>query len=306
MALFDEAVILDGGRVYPWAPRRQLFTPAEDRAIVWAYRRGWTLARIADQSSRNVSTMQQRVSRLIAQGALSRRPPLPGRRPWTVADVRYLHVHWGLLADAEVAAHLGRTVDACEIRATRVLHQARRDAFLSAGAVARLLDVNEKTVVGWAQRDWLAITRSPIHCGGVAPAWSNGPRRCWSVSPRALRRFFRERPWAIPPLAGMPEPGHWLAEAARQAWGADPWLTVAEVAAQVHYCAARVRDWIVRDQLAQHERRTKYGQKGGPWQGAVVIRQSDMARLVARHAALEDWRRHSAAVRRCAAEKARR
>lgn len=304
MVLWDQAVITE--RAYPWAPRRQRFTAAEDRAIAWAYRRGWTLARIADQCCRRVGVVQLHVSQLIAAGTLERRPLLPGRRPWTDRDLRFLQVRWGHLPDADVAAGLGRTIEACKIQATRSLHQARGDAFLSASEVGRLLGVHAKTVLRWAEAGYVHVERAAVGAGGRRSRWSDAPRRQWSVTPASLLRLFQERPWLIPPLEGMPAPEHWLVGFARAAWEADPWLTVDQVAAQVHYVPAIVRGWIVREQLVPHRRRPKYGHCGGPHQGAVAIRQSDASLLVARHEQVRFWRQHDAAVARCAALAARR
>lgn len=92
------------------------------------------------------SSVQQQIERLIAAGRLSRRDRY-WHREWTQADMDYLAEHWGLLPDATVARHLGRTVDACKIRATRHLHLARSQQFLTAQVVARLfgLDVHVVT-----------------------------------------------------------------------------------------------------------------------------------------------------------------
>lgn len=262
MAAFDQALI-------EWAPvaQRRLFTPSEDRAIAWAYGRGWPLKRIAAQCDRQWTVIQVRVQWLLRTGALQERRRLNGPR-WTPAEERKLAAWWGLKPDTELAAEFGRSPEALKIRATRFLRQARKDNLLNARQVGRLFGVDQKTVRGWQRRGWVAAERSPVGAGGHA--------RMWSFASSTLARFVRTRPWCVDPARMAPN--HWLTAVAQQAQAADPWLMLDEAAARLGYVPPIVRRWVHRLGWA-HERAPKLGTQHGPWQGRIVLREADLPAL---------------------------
>lgn len=203
---------------------------------------------------------------------MTRSSPAMGRRSWSPQDDALLRCYWGVRPDAWVAAKLGRTAEACKIRATRFLRQNRAaNAGMGAGDVGRLFAVDPTTVTGlWVSRGWVPARRSAVGAG---------LHQRWSFSGTALRRFVTEFPWAYDPARMLA--GHWLTGLAAEIHAADPWLTVGDVAALLHYHREMVRRWVRAGRLP-HQRRPNYGQNGGPHGGRIVVRRSDALAFPAR------------------------
>lgn len=157
------------------APRP--FTTEED-AYIQAHYATEALGSIAVTLGRALGSVQQHIALLIRQGVLDPRTRYyqPG---WTAQERDYLRTHWGLLPDAEVAAHLGRSLTACALKAKR-LGLNRKALFLTAYDVARLLRVDLKTVTRWIGLGWLSATKSPVRAGR---------NRCWRISGADLTTF---------------------------------------------------------------------------------------------------------------------
>jgi len=158
------------------------FTPADDLYIRRHYSTQ-TLQQIGAALTRRWQSIQQRVNRLIAAGQLVRRHRAY-QPPWTEAELAYLRAHWGRTPEAEIAAHLGRSDVACLLKARR-LGIYRKQAFLSAREVARVLGVDDHAVLGWITAGHLAGQKSVVRVGAN---WA------WAVEPEALTRFLAEHP----------------------------------------------------------------------------------------------------------------
>lgn len=268
MVAFDHAVITWEAPPRPGPGRRVPFTAHEDRAIAWAYGRGWPLKRIGAQTGRHWTSVQQRVERLIAAGALERRARLQGRR-WTAAEERKLRAWWGTAPDAEVARLLGRTPDALKIRATRFLKQPRRANadWLAGRQVAALFGVDPTTPRAWVRRGWVPARK----------LYRGGGHTEWQFRPDDLEAMVRAAPWRFDARRmAAPESGpiaRALQAALAEAEAGDPWLTLAQAGAEVGYVPPIVYGWL-RRYRAPVERRPHYGAKGGDPRGTLVVRRS--------------------------------
>jgi hypothetical protein len=264
MVAFERAVIEDAPP--PWLAKRRPFDENEDRAVMWAYRRGWTLKRIASQCGRHWGVVQARVNLLIDAGELRRRSLY--NRPWTAREDAYLRAHFGLAPDAEIVQHLGRTLNAIHVRAARHLKLCRKDNFLTMRATARIFGVDDKTPLRWAERGWVSTHRGPF---------KQGPSRVRVFPEAALRRFIETMPWAYD--WRRMKRGHWLTELARQVDEADPWLTCEQAARDVPFVAGSISAWCDRG-ILPFRRRPKQG-RAGPREGMKVFKRSDLMAVVA-------------------------
>lgn len=108
----------------------------------------------------------------------------PWNRPehWTLAEVNYLHAHFGRATDAAIAGHLGRTVLGIRLKAKRLgLH--KRDIGMSATEVGRLLAVDTTIVT----KCWIAKGLLKARRGFV-----QGPHRTHVVTEAAVEAFIRD------------------------------------------------------------------------------------------------------------------
>lgn len=92
------------------------------------------------------------VSLVLAESArLTQATRGPKPPPWTDTETAYLRTHAGLLPEAEIAARLGRSINAIKVRRVRLMLPSRHShpAFISATQAARLLGLDEHKIVAW-------------------------------------------------------------------------------------------------------------------------------------------------------------
>lgn len=244
------------------APIRRPFTPAEDAVIVARYGQV-TLRQIAAELDRRTwRTVQDRVAVLLARGVVPARRSLKPP-PWTPQDDDRLRELWGLVPDEVAARTLGRSVEACKIRATRHLGQARSDQFLTARALGRLFGVESKAVVRWMARGWLRGRRSAVPAGPSAGMWR--------FDAEDVERFIRRYPYAYDRT--RIERGTYERNLADQVVARDPYLTVPEAAAALGVDAETVRHHLRRGWLPG-VRAPRTG-NNGLW----LVRRSDLGRF---------------------------
>ena len=160
---------------------------------------------------------------------------------WTERDLAWLLDHWGRLPDAEVARRLGRTPEACKVKATRN-KQSRKVAHagIAMRRVAALLGIDDHKVRRLIDRGWLRGVRTPIavHAGHIT-----------MVPFDALAAFLRDYPHEYD-RARIDDPsGYWRAIAER-AWRRDPLLTTAEAARGLRCSPEHVRQLRARGELS--------------------------------------------------------
>lgn len=187
-------------------------------------------------------------------------------RAWTEADDQYLSEYWGKRPDRTVARHLGRTVDACKIRATRHLGLARKDQFYTARQVAQILGVDRHRIVRWMREGVLTGSRSAVRCATS--------RRMWAVDEPDLIAFLRREVWRYDRT--RIERGSYWRRVADAAWDRDPLLTVPEAAARLGVCTATVHRHLQRGWLRGVKRP---GKNTGTW----LVWQSSLAGFQPRH-----------------------
>lgn len=240
-------------------------TPTDrDQFVIDNYSR-MLLRDIAREFGVTPCAVQQRAVRLIREGRLN-----PSERrynpPWTEEDDEYLADHWGNISDKAVARHLGRTVNACKIRATRQLHLSRCMQFLTSRAVAEIFSIDSHAVIEWIEKGWLQASRGPFRIGR---------HRVWRIQERDLERFIQRYPQHYDRT--RIERGTYWRNLADKAWAKDPWLTAEEAAAWVGVCTDTIlrhcnRGWLAGEKVA-----------GPANQGCWRIRQSELANFRRRH-----------------------
>jgi hypothetical protein len=200
---------------------------------------------------------------VIEQGAV--------RLLWTPMQRDRLALVWGIWSDTDAAAHVGRSVFACQVYAKRHLKQSRRANVLLAADLARIVGVDRTTVYrSWRTKGYLHVYRTPMVQGGG---------RMWAVDVDSLRRLVDERPWFFDPR--RMQPGHWMTSWVEDAIGDDPYLTTDEAAALIHYLPNAVTRWC-RDGLIDAHRRPHVGAQHGPHGGIWVMRRSVVLAYAAR------------------------
>lgn len=172
---------------------------------------------------------------------LAARLGLAGKAPrWSADDLAYLLDHWGRLPDAEVARRLGRTAEACGIKATRN-KQSRKVAHagIAMRRVAALLGIDDHKVRKLVDRGWLEAHRTPIRCRAG---------RVWVVPFEALRSFLRDYPHEYD-RARIDDPSGYWSGIAERAWRRDPLLTTAEAARGLRCSHEHVRQLRARGEI---------------------------------------------------------
>lgn len=152
---------------------------------------------------------------------------------WTRAEIDDLEAHYGHQSDAAIARRLGRSIVGVRLKAKRLgLH--KRDAGLSATAVAEIFGVDASTVIkNWIRRRLLRARRGYLQ----------GPRRVHLVQDDAIWRFIAEHPECID-IAKMPD-SPYRDEAAR-----DPFISIVEAYRRTgrdrHQIAWLIRKGVIR------------------------------------------------------------
>ena len=179
---------------------------------------------------------------------------------WTPEDDEILAAWWGVWPDAAVAARLGRTVNACKIRATRRLGLARKDQFYTARQVAKILGVDDHRVSRWIAEGVLCGHQSVVSAGST---------RMWAIDEPALVAFLRAYPWRYDRT--RIEPGSYWRRIADAAYDRDPLLSVPEAAARLGVCEETVRRHL-RNGWLQGVRSPLNGNTGTwlVWQSALA------------------------------------
>lgn len=249
--------------VRPVPPR--LFTPDEDAYLIANYHRQ-QLREMAAHLDRSWGVVQQRIEVLIRRGTLDRSRRFY-HRPWTEQEDEFLHSRWGLWPDEKVARHLKRTVDACEIRATRHLDISRSMQFWTSRQVAELFGVDNHLVVDWIATGQLHAVKSPVGAG---------KRLRWAISDEAICDFIQQHPHEYDPK--RIEWGSYHRNLANQVH-ADPWLTVDQAARALNVTRACVLHHLRRGWLPGQRKA-----RGAGGQGEWRIQKSALALFAARHA----------------------
>lgn len=217
------------------APQR--YRPEEDAAICAAYS-SKTLAAIAADLGRDYRSVAWRVRWLVEQGRLD---PADRRcnRTWTQDEIDWLSDNWGLLPDAKVAAHLGRTITACIIAAKRKAEVNRKMSFYTARNVADVFGVDVHLVAKWIAAGCLKARKSPVRCGDG--------HIMWRIDDEAITAFVRKYPYHYE--RRRMEVGSWWRNLADKVWQADPWLTIPQAAKTLGVNPETVRRHIRRGWL---------------------------------------------------------
>ncbi|MGD9890981.1 MAG: helix-turn-helix domain-containing protein [Dehalococcoidia bacterium] len=184
---------------------------------------------------------------------------------WTAGDDETLATYWGVEPDATVAARLGRTVDACKIRATRHLGLARKDAFYTSRQVAEILGIDSHRVVAWLRDGTLRGRQSAV---------SAGPTRMWAIDEPDLVRFLCAYPWLYDRT--RIERGSYWRRVADATFDRDPLLTVPEAAARLGVSSKTVHRHLQRGWLRGVKRP---GGGGGVW----LVWESALSEFQPRH-----------------------
>ena len=247
------------------APAYRPYTPEDDAIIIARYPVA-TLQAIAAEMGRRWTSVQQRVNLLIRQGRLTRRARFYAP-PWTEADDEYLADNWGRVPDRTVARRLGRSINACKIRATRHHKMARKDNFYTTRSVARIFGVDDHLVVRWGREGLLPMRKSPVGAGGHTTAWR--------IDEPDIARFIRRYPWRYDHR--RIEPGTYWRNLADRVWLRDPWVTADEAARTLGVCLSTVHRHLQRGWLPG--KRTPRNGNTGVW----LIRKADLASFAPRH-----------------------
>lgn len=197
-----------------------VWSDREDRLIRDHYRGGdsASIAALVELTGKARHQVRQRARTL----GLARVKP----RPWTDADTELLSILWGRKPDRVVAKRLGRTVEACDLRAQRALGRCRLDGVQgwTARAIARKLGVDEHKVLRqWLPNGWLVAKDAPF---------AYGKHRVKVISEESLLRFLRERPEEYD-WRKMADPSGYYQRIAKEAWEAAGLLPIAEAARRV-------------------------------------------------------------------------
>ncbi len=264
---------------------RRPFSPAKDAYIVANYSKK-TLKDMALELDRHWGSVQQHIDLLIKAGKLSRRDRLYRPR-WTEGDDEYLNESWGISSDKAVTKHLGRSINACNLRADRTLGISRKTNIYSMRQVARIFGVDDKTPLRWAGRGWVKCKRA---------GYKTGPNRVWNFDHESIERFITTMSWAYD-WRRMGEEGYFT-ELARRVNHDDPWLTFAEACSKMGWNHAHLERWYRRGFLPFKWRPKQ--QKSGDQRGLIVVRKSDLPDFLRRVQEAVHQNRVQGARRRCA------
>lgn len=160
---------------------------------------------------------------------------------WTDDELAFLKRNLGHIAEAEIAAQLGRSLVGVHLKWRRKGWDApsKLPGFHTANGVADMLDKDVHAICKLIERGLLAAELVPLN-----------DRKIWRVSDLTLRRFvIRPTTWLYcPPERYKDRHLRRLALLARERWG-DEWLTTAETAT-MHDCHHKdIYRYIVRDKL---------------------------------------------------------
>jgi hypothetical protein len=147
-------------------------------------------------------------------------------RRWTKDDDYGLSIMWGRRSDKAVAKKLGRTIAACKIRATRVLHRSRKDGVQgwTGRGLARLMGVDEHKVTRqWLANGWMTARATPIRAGA---------NKTLLIEEPALIAFLTHYPHEYD-RARMHDPSGYYRKIAEAAWNDDPIYRQTEAAAKL-------------------------------------------------------------------------
>jgi excisionase family DNA binding protein len=171
--------------------------------------------------------------------------PARFNRDWTDADDRYLCAHWGVDRDADVAAHLERTIKGCQCRLIDISFSKRdaRAGWHTKAEVAQLLGVSDTRVTRWIDLKLIKAHRQML----TDDAW------VWLISPAEVARIRRERPD--------------LVQAATD-------LSGCQVARQLGVPLHRLYEWIEAGRLPARKSATGRGTGSG---ARYQIRPADLA-----------------------------
>lgn len=188
------------------------------------------------------------------------------RKFWTrVEQTLLLSRHDAGATDAEIAAELGRTAHAVQLRRRILTRRLGEGPDLTSRQVAAVLGVGVSTAQAWLRAGLIVGTRSPLRQGVGGE---------WRVSRGALRAFLADRRhWA-----------RWSPEKVGPAWRdvvaevrpADRLLRVAEVAARLGYGERAIQHWIKSGRL-RALRGSGVGGKARAW----LVAESDLRKVAA-------------------------
>lgn len=86
------------------------------------------------------------------------------RREWVESEIEYLHRHYGLRSDANLARHLQRSVGSIKAKADAE-RLTRTNSFLTLNAISLILKVSDNRVKKWVTQGVLKGKRSVVRCG---------------------------------------------------------------------------------------------------------------------------------------------
>ena len=120
--------------------------------------------------------------------------------PWTREDLEYLEVHLATASWSAMAKHLGRTIEACKLKAKR-LGIAKSDDGYTLHALVQAFGEDHRVIERWIARGWLrGYKRHTDH---------QGKGDFWYFSDRALYAFIIAHPEEIDPRR-LHRTGAWL------------------------------------------------------------------------------------------------
>lgn len=186
-------------------------------------------------------------------------------RNWRPAELDFLGNKYGLISDRSICQHLQRSPNAIRIAAYRKLRMNRKMNFYSALELARTLGIPcSKTLINWVEAGWLSARRSVVR---------QGPFKAWRFMEKQIIKFLHSKPWLFNPNK-MPQ--HYFRSIIQDEYEKDPWYGCKEAAPLLGVKTDdAVQRYIFRGWLPAVKR------PGGPWQGAWVIRRSDIERFLA-------------------------
>ncbi len=179
----------------------------------------------------------------------------PGHN-WSEGDDELLADSWGRISDKAVARRLGRTVDACKIRATRHLGLSRTMNLYTAREVGRIFGVDSKAIIRWAEQGYLKARRSSVGAGKT---------RRWDVDDASIERLIQRHPWFYDrKRIDRFDYTHWR-NLAEEAWRREPYLTAREAAARLGLNVETVRRHCRRGWVKKAYRVHWLGNDAGTW-----------------------------------------
>lgn len=193
-------------------------TADELQAYVLANYRTMKLKEMAAHVGVHWSRIQTQADRLITAGLLSRHERAY-QRPWTEEEDEYLAERWGRISDIKVAAHINRTITACQIRVKRHLGINRHTQFYTQREVAHVFGIDEHKI---------GMLREAKLLDGKPAPFFFGLNRVWRFEEKQIEAFIRKYPWHYD--RSRIEEGTYFRRIADNVQDADPWLTTQEFA----------------------------------------------------------------------------